>query len=105
MQLEEKLALIQRMRQREQRNLEQMGACNDSCRYTKGDLPYDQWSKEQISLFSSSFRLRFLLAVVLFLTFFYLDIRQLSFGELDSDRLQQYISETSSLPLSIDQID
>lgn len=108
MQLEEKLALIQKMRQHERRNYERMGGCNDSYGYPKGDLQADTWPGEQVSLFSSSFRLRFLLAVFLFLAFFYLDIRQISLGEMDSERIQQYIGETVSLPLShftINQID
>ncbi|MBQ9989500.1 MAG: hypothetical protein IJP31_00945 [Lachnospiraceae bacterium] len=108
MQLEEKLALIQKMRQNEQRNYERMGVCNDSYRYTKGDLQADIWPGEQISLFSSSFRLRFLLALFLFLAFFYLDIRQISLGKLDSEWIQHYIGETVSLPLSsltINQVD
>lgn len=81
MHLEDKLTLIHHMRQHEQRNYARMGGCAD--RYA--------------SSISSTLRLRFLIALFLFLTFFYLDIRQLTFGEVNSHQLQEYISTTIPL--------
>ena len=100
MQLEEKLALIQQMRRHEQRNYQRLGGSGSSFSgyKAKEDLRSELWSDKQVCLFSSSFRLRFLLAAFLFLLFFYMDIQQISFGGLDSSRILSYISETVSLP-------
>ena len=73
MQLEQKLALIQQMRQHEDLNNRRMGVCMaGSYPYRKEDL--SGTLSRQVSLLSSSFRLRFLLAIFLFVFFFYLAI-------------------------------
>ncbi|MGN0307624.1 MAG: hypothetical protein ACI4DN_05350 [Lachnospiraceae bacterium] len=95
MELEQKLALIQQIRQKENHNYQRLG--EGSYEYRKGDLYGDTWTGEQVSLFSSSFRLRFLLAVFLFLCFFYLEIRDISLGNLNGGEIQSYISENLSL--------
>lgn len=108
MQLEQKLALIQKMRQDESLNYQRLGAHSEgSFRYRKGDLEKASWPDSQVSLFSSSFRLRFLLALLLFLLFFYMDIRSVSLGMVDSSRIQDYVSENisfSSLSVLVDDV-
>lgn len=92
MQLEQKLALIQQMRQHEDLNNRRMGACmGGSYSYRKEDL--SGTLSQQVSLLSSSFRLRFLLAIFLFVFFFYLDIQHISLGFLDSKAIESYVGE------------
>lgn len=108
MQLEEKLALIQQMRQHESLNSQRLGIRNErSYRQTKGEPMAAKRPDSQFSLFSSSFRLRFLLAILLFLLFFYMDIRSVSLGTVDSGQIQDYVSENlslSSLSVLVDDI-
>ncbi len=108
MQLEQKLALIQQMRQDENWNNRRMEVCTDGfCSHPKRDLSGAGWADEQIPLFSSSFRLRFLLAIFLFLLFFYMDVGSVSLGKIDSQFIETYISENlvpSSLMSLVDDI-
>lgn len=67
---EQKLALIQQIRQQE----------------TEKNLPGE----------SGSFRLRFLFAVFLFLLFFYMDLNNYSLGTWDSGAIQAQISKAFS---------
>lgn len=81
MELEQKLALIEQMRQQQ----------NGSCRPRK----------------TGSFRVRFLLAAFLFLLFFYMDVRNVALGSIDSTKIQSYVSDTlslSSLPILVNDI-
>ncbi len=113
MQLEQKLALIQQMRQDENWNNRRMGARTEgSYSYRERDLSGADWAEGQVfeeqgSLFSSSFRLRFLLAIFLFLFFFYMDVSSVSVGNIDSQFIQTYVSKNlapSSLLTLIDDI-
>ena len=102
---EQKLQLVHFLREDNKKNRMQLHR-REQILYGKNvpDSPYedidgDSFETKEFSSYKgkgiSGFRIRFMISVILFLSFFYLDRNEEKIGEIDAKRIHSYIEDDS----------